>query len=215
MSEYLKFPFGAVEVSAPAGSPLETLCRELRKEFPKLVMFDKTSSWWCRAFSRVLKAITFGKADKFLTGFVTTLKNRVYLDKQTLDILTAEANPLAKDQACVTLLHERIHLRQFKKWGMVLMAIVYIFVFFPVGLAYGRAMIERRAYFETMRATHERNPQRLYSGDFRKWWIEQFIGPSYGWMWPFLNTVAKWYDDEHSMLVAESAFYKNAKEDTT
>jgi hypothetical protein len=25
--------------------------------------------------------------------------------------------------------------------------------------------------------------------------IEQFTGPSYGWMWPFRRSVERWYDD--------------------
>ena len=53
----------------------------------------------------------------------------------------------------VTLCHERVHLRQRRRYGDIVMTFLYLVPFFPLGLAYGRARLEWEAYTETLRAT--------------------------------------------------------------
>jgi hypothetical protein len=64
-----------------------------------------------------------------------------------------------------------------------------------MGLAYCRARLEWAAYAETIRAAAEvwgsAHPRRR---EFREHVVSQFLGPSYGWMWPFRGQVERWYD---------------------
>ena len=82
--------------------------------------------------------------------------------------------------------HERVHLRQRRRYGDLVMTFLYLVPFFPLGLAYGRARIEWEAYTETMRATAE-----LLGSDardrtaLRAHIVQQFTSGAYGWMWPF------------------------------
>ena len=70
-------------------------------------------------------------------------------------------------------------------------------------LAYGRAHIEWEAYRETLRATHElRGEGALRSPSMRRRIVEQFVGPAYGWMWPFRGQVERWYDEAVETIAA-------------
>jgi hypothetical protein len=95
----------------------------------------------------------------------------------------------------VTLRHERIHLRQRRRLGSVLMSVIYLLPFFPLGLAYGRARLEWEAYAETLRATAEfHGLEAARSPELRRRIVRRFTGPDYGWMWPFERRVQAWYD---------------------
>jgi hypothetical protein len=95
----------------------------------------------------------------------------------------------------ILLRHERVHLRQRRRYGGALMTFLYLVPFLPLGLAYGRARIEWEAYTETLRATAElRGPEALQSADLREQIVRRFTGPDYGWMWPFRSMVEGWYD---------------------
>ena len=75
------------------------------------------------------------------------------------------------------------------------MAVLYIFLPLPMGLAYFRARLEQEAYAETIRAAAEVWGQDVVRGaSYRAHIIEQFVGPSYGWMWPFRKALERWYD---------------------
>ena len=78
---------------------------------------------------------------------------------------------------------------------------LYIFLPLPMGLAYGRARLEWEAYAETIRAAAEVYGKTYPAGQqFRAHVVEQFLGPSYGWMWPFRRSVERWYDRELARL---------------
>lgn len=94
----------------------------------------------------------------------------------------------------VLLRHERIHLRQAARMGDVRMALTYLFPLFPVFLAWGRARIEWEAYEETIRATAEAygiDQARALEAEI----VHRFVGPDYGWMWPFPGTVRRWFGE--------------------
>jgi hypothetical protein len=38
---------------------------------------------------------------------------------------------------------------------------------------------------------------------FRDYLVRQFVGPSYGWMWPFRRAVEAWYERAVAALDAE------------
>jgi hypothetical protein len=99
-------------------------------------------------------------------------------------------------QRAILLCHERIHLRQRRRMGMLLMALVYLVPFFPLGLAYGRARLEWEAYAETLRATAELlGREALHSAERREHIVSRFLSADYGWMWPFRGQVERWYQE--------------------
>jgi hypothetical protein len=104
----------------------------------------------------------------------------------------------------ITLRHERVHLRQTRRYGMIGMTVIYLLPFFPLGLAYGRARIEWEAYTETIRATAElAGLDEARSEHLRKHILKQFTSASYGWMWPFPAQLERWYDRALEEIIAE------------
>src|SRR5262249_61007879 len=103
----------------------------------------------------------------------------------------------------ITLHHERVHLRQRRRYGDFWMTFLYLVPFFPLGLAYGRARIEWEAYVETIRATARyRGLSAARSPELRQYIVRQFTSGAYGWMWPFRKTIARWYDAALASLPA-------------
>ena len=51
------------------------------------------------------------------------------------------------------------------------------------------------AYAEEIRATAEVwGPSHARDPAYRAEVIGEFLGPSYGWMWPFRRSLERWYD---------------------
>jgi hypothetical protein len=75
------------------------------------------------------------------------------------------------------------------------MAIGYLLLPLPLGLAWCRYRLEREAYEETILAAAERwGADAVRAPEFRARLIEQFTSGAYGWMWPFPRALARWYD---------------------
>src|SRR5262249_15996379 len=123
------------------------LLEELRIEFPSFRVVSKHSSWFARSLDFLVRVGTFGFQTSFLDGYVTTIGQTVYVPKNW-DRRTDE-------EKYVTLRHEAIHLRQFGRYGMVVMTFIYLLPILPLGLALGRARLEWEAYAETLRAVAE------------------------------------------------------------
>jgi hypothetical protein len=108
------------------------------------------------------------------------------------------------DARYVLLRHERVHLRQRKRMGDLVMAFVYLVPFFPVGLAWGRARIEWEAYIETIRATAETYglaAARALEDEI----VRRYVSADYAWMWPFPTMVRRWFREVLADLEAEAA----------
>ena len=165
----------------------EQFIGEIKREFPRFRIVRKRDSSLSRLIDVVLKVLTLGAQREFMTRYHTVLWDTLYVPDQW------HATPdLAR---LVTLHHERVHLRQRRRYGDLMMTFLYLVPFFPLGLAYGRARLEWEAYAETLRAT------ACYSGldaarssDLRKHIVRQFTSGAYGWMWPFRKTINRWYD---------------------
>ena len=94
------------------------------------------------------------------------------------------------------------------------MALLYVLLPLPMGLAWFRAYFEKEAYAET----HPRRgrgvglattPAAPSTGEYV---IAQFTGASYGWMWPFRAGLERWYDRVLATLDAGPLGYESVRE---
>jgi len=140
--------------------------------------------------------LTFGQMTTYLSAYHTTLGQRIYVPDGWAD--------KSEDSRYVVLCHERIHMRQFRRFTWPGMTLLYLLVPLPMGLAYFRAHFEMEAYAESVRAAaevwglaHVRDPV------YRDHILAQFGSASYGWMWPFRAANERWY--ESAVQQAEEA----------
>ena len=176
-------------------SRLETLLAEMRKEFPSFRILPKRTSGLQRAIHLALAIVTLGGQRVYLTRYHTVLFGTLWVPDAW--------STMSDDDKYILLRHERIHLRQRARMGDLMMSFVYLLPFFPLFLAYGRARIEWEAYVETIRATAE-----IYGVDaaaaLRTEIKKRFVGPEYGWMWPFPKTIDRWFDEALADVRAEA-----------
>lgn len=136
--------------------------------------------------------------------FTTTIGHTIYFpDKEYIK----------KDSACITLMHELVHLYDMDRVGFFLFAFLYLFpqilavLFLPIlffswkialiGLllllpwpAYFRMNYERRAYFVslyTMKKIEEIDGVNYLLDVNKDVFIKQFTGANYYFMWFFPN----------------------------
>jgi hypothetical protein len=163
------------------------LLESMTLEFPGFAIRKKGTSRLQRLLGGLLRVVTFGQQRTYVTQYYTVLFGVLWVP-ESWDLLPDKAR-------YVLLRHERVHLRQRKRLGDLLLALVYLVPIFPLGLAWGRARIEWEAYRETLRATAE-----VYGMDAARGLgpeiVRRFVGGDYGWMWPFPKTVARWVEEE-------------------
>ena len=173
----------------------EQLLSVIGAEFPGFRVVRKSDSRFMKVLSFLLVVVTFGQMRSFMDGFTTTIGSTVYTPSLW--------EKMPDEEKCSILLHERVHLRQQKRYGRLLFGFLYLVVFFPLGLAYFRARFEKEAYTETMRSIKERHGAGvLYSKSLRQSIVRHFTSAEYGWMWPFKGAVERWYDDTVEKLNA-------------
>lgn len=174
----------------------EEFIAEICREFPQFCIIPKRESGLSRFIDVVLKVLTLGAQREFMTRYHTVLWDRLYVPE-----LWERTSDLSR---LITLRHERIHLRQRRRYGDFMMTFLYLVPLFPVGLAYGRARIEWEAYTETIRATAEyRGLAAARAPDLRRHILRQFTSGAYGWMWPFPSVLNRWYDEALRLIEAE------------
>lgn len=175
----------------PAIAPaLSALLAELRTEFPSFKLVPKTASPFMKLLDVLLRVITFGQARGFMTNFITTIGYTVYVNTGW-DI----ASEVGK---VIVLRHERVHMRQRRKYGALLFSLMYLLLPLPCVFAYFRRQFEMEAYAETLMAIAELNPSQIpvmQSHGHREHVIGFFMGPAYFWTWPFRKQLERWYDD--------------------
>ncbi len=174
-----------------SGAPTrsERYLDELRVEFPRLRIVKKASDRLSIVLDRLLRVATFGGQRAYMTRYTTVIGHTIYTPESW--------DTRSDDERYITLRHEAVHLRQLRRMGFVRMALYYGVVFFPVGLAYGRARIEWEAYADTLRANAEvYGMKHARSKALREHIVSQFTSAAYLWMWPFRAQVNRWIDDE-------------------
>jgi len=167
---------------------LDRFLEEMRAEFPRFRIVEKKGDRLSKAIDRALRLLTFGGQSEYLTRYHTVIGDTLYVPSAWAG--TADVDRI------ITLRHERVHLRQRRRYTMPGLTFLYFVPFLPLGLAYGRARIEWEAYTETIRATLElKGRESAASPALRKRIVHQFTSAAYGWMWPFRRSVEAWYDD--------------------
>lgn len=166
----------------------DALVEEIVGEFPTFRIRPKADSRLQRAIDRALRIVTLGAQHEYLTRYHTVLGYTLWVPTSW---------PHSSDEARYILLrHERIHLRQRRRYGMIAFALLYLLPLLPLGLAYGRARIEWEAYTETLRATAEvKGLAAARDPELHDYLVKQFASGAYGWMWPFPRVIRGWIDE--------------------
>lgn len=165
---------------------LPSFMSELRREFPQFRIVEKRDSVLSKLIDVLLRLFTLGGQNRYLTEYHTVIGSTLFVPDTW--------HRMNDVDRVILLRHERVHLRQRRRLTFLGMAFVYLIPFFPLGLAYGRARLEWEAYRETLRATAElRGLEALRAPALRERIVERFLGPDYGWMWPFPAQVERWY----------------------
>ena len=172
-----------------SATPLsDALIADIESEFPHFRILSKAGSLLSKAIDIALRLLTFGGQRQYMTRYHTVIGDTLYVP--------ATWSQLDDRGRVILLRHERVHLRQRRRYTTVGMAFLYLLPFLPLGLAYGRARLEWEAYVETLRATAElEGVARARSPALKREIVRRFTGPDYGWMWPFPSQVGRWYDE--------------------
>lgn len=165
----------------------DALVETLGAEFPRFRIVRKDRSRLHKAIHYALCALTLGQMTSYLDAFQTTIGCTVYV--------TPDWDDWDPDRRYVTLRHEAVHLRQFRTYGVPGMAVLYLLLPLPMGLAWFRTYFEKAAYAESIRAAAlVWGPSYPRRAEYRRYVIAQFTGAAYGWMWPFRRALERWYD---------------------
>ena len=164
----------------------DRLLAELRAEFPRFQLIPKSESPFQKLIHYALLGVTLGQMRTYLSSYQTTLGYRIYV--------TPNWERRSKEDRYMVLCHERVHMRQFRRFTWPGMTLLYLFLPVPMGLAYFRARFEMEAYAESIRAAAEiYGKAHVQEPEFREHILQQFTSASYGWMWPFPGFMARWY----------------------
>jgi hypothetical protein len=167
---------------------VEGLLAEISAEFPGFRLIKKSDSRLMTLIHWALQLLTLGGQSRFLAEYHTVIGYTLYVAPSWEQMVDVERIAL--------LSHERVHMRQRRKYGLLGMTFLYLIPFFPIGLAYARARLEWEAYSETLRVLLQmRGEEVLRDEALRQRIVGRFVGPDYAWMWPFRGCVEKWYDD--------------------
>lgn len=135
--------------------------------------------WWLVGW--LLRVSTLGRLRHF-DHYVTTIGP-----------IIAVPPGYPRDQAFFLYLlhHEVEHVRQFKRFGfgsawlgVLPMAIVYLLLPLPMGLAWGRYRLERGAMLAELRAMMRHNEDTRTLKARVTSMARQLSGPDYAWAWP-------------------------------
>jgi hypothetical protein len=175
----------------------EALTAEIESEFPDFRVVFKVDSPLSKAIDIALRIITLGAQRRFMSHYHTVIGSTLYVSPLWTGMSDVERT--------ILLRHERVHLRQRRRYGLPLFVFLYLVPVLPLGLAYGRARLEWEAYRETLRATHElKGSGALADAALRREIVRRFVGGDYGWMWPFPRAVERWFDRAVEELATES-----------
>jgi len=177
---------------------LNAFIKAIKAEFPDFEIKQKSDSTYMKVLGFLLKVVTLWQMKTFMTRFTTTMGNTIYVH--------AGWDKLPEASRVQVLRHERVHMRQAKKYGRFVFSFLYLLVPLPLFFAYYRSKFEMEAYAESMKATVEENGiDIVLSLKYRKAMISYFTTAKYGWMWVGRSRVEKWYDQTVARLRASQS----------
>jgi len=174
---------------------LADLLDELRAEFPGFNIRPKSSSFFMKLVNALLLVFTLGKQKKFMEGFTTTIGSTVYT--------SSSWDGLVDYARVIILRHERVHLRQSKKYGRFVFSFLYLFCPLPIFYANWRTQFEMEAYAESMRALHDFGGN-LQAPSYRDAMLNHFLSAEYGWMCRDKAKVEQWFSSTLEQVLRES-----------
>lgn len=166
------------------------LLLELEREFPHFRVVHKERSRFMVFLDLLLKVVSFGQMTEFMTRYVTVLGQTVYVPSSW--------GSMAWGGKVVALRHERVHLRQARRWG-VLFAPMYLMWPVPVFLAYARMSFEYEAYVESMQAQFDLT--RDVPGQYVDAVVRQLTGPGYLWAWAYKDGLRESLERERQRIL--------------
>lgn len=184
--------------SNPAGSAdlivklmseaVNKLTNEITQEFESFKIRSKQDSRLMKTIDIFLKIISFGKLNSFMK-FTTTVGYTVYVPETWAD--------KEEEKKIELLRHERIHMRQRKKWSILLFPLMYLMLPFPVLFAWFRLSFEKEAYEESMRTIYELdgNTSRLRTASYKEAMTSKLVGPPYFWAWYRKRDIESWFEN--------------------
>lgn len=160
-----------------------------RKEFPGFLLKKKSESRLMKTIDVFLKIITLGRMRTFMTEFITTVDDVVYVP--------TDWEKGSEKSRMIALRHERIHMRQSAKYTKWLFRFLYLCFPLPVVFAYFRMKFEWEAYTESMWATAEYyGLDTLKNHVYRSKMIGHFTTAEYFWAWPWSRGIENRYNEE-------------------
>lgn len=189
---------------------------EGKRNFGLCIKYKEHVRAW-RILAKIVRILTFGKVD-LLTRFWATFGNVVYVPRRT----TKNGRLYLFGDLPITdyriLTHELVHVEQYYKMGfpkikggrvlgVILFELMYIFLFFPIGLAYGRYLLERKAYLAGLIAAKRSG---CYTVTQQAELLQKAVrscstSPWYLWPWPFPRQVRRWFEHQLALEEAEQA----------
>lgn len=122
----------------------------------------------------------------YLHSIVTTFGGKIYLPTQW--------DEWPEYTRYLILEHEKVHLRQQKKWTHTIYFILYFFCL-PLFWNPFRRRWEQEAFEKTIEIAAARYGKGFVSTDeFRDFIARMFYTSTYGWMWPHKAAVYRWVD---------------------
>jgi hypothetical protein len=165
----------------------DDMVAELRREFRSFRLVPKERSPLMRALYRALFMPLW--CPDFMESYTTVLVSWVYMP----------ARLIGTDQGYGVLRHERVHMRDCFRTGVLPFAASYLLLL-PSVLTL-RSVWEMRGYAETMRVELEREGR--ISDELLGHIAHQFTSSSYLWMCPFPGLVGRWVRRIRDRLLAE------------
>lgn len=169
----------------------EGIDADLKAEFPKYKVVPKEDS----GFMKFLNFFVWFFSPTFMTQFTTVQGYTVYMPRVYIGTFAGAA----------TLVHERVHMRDRKRWWY-LYDISYV-ILLPAIITL-RAVWEWRGYRESMKFQYAWFGQ--VSPGMRENIVKEFIGPTYLWMFPFKGHMTKLVD-RAALEIVDEVDYSNVQ----
>ena len=174
---------------------------EIRTEFTDFSIKKKRDSTLMNVINVALRIITLNQMKTFMTGFITTIGNTVYVPDSWKDRTVTSK--------WITLSHERVHMEQAKRHGRFLFSLLYLLVL-PCVFAFYRTKFEKEAYEVSLRCILQAyGPKRLLSPAIKENMVKHFTTAQYFWMWIRKSDIEEWYDSTVLRLLDEEGYDEN------